>query len=308
MTALAVVVDERERRLVGGSRELGAAHPRLDLRALAQDALHQRLGHDQPLAVHAHPRVDDVGMDRQRGVREQRPRRGRPCEQRHALLIADREANVDRGVDHVAIALRHLVRRQRGLAAGAVGDDLEALVEQAAPPDLPQRPPHGLDVVVGERDVGVVGVDPEADPLGEAVPLVDVGEHRLPAALVELGHAVALDVGLARKPELALDLQLDREAVAVPARLAGDEMPAHGLVAGEHVLEHAREDVVRAGPAVGRGRALVEDERRAALAPADRLVEDVAFAPALEYELLELGERLRRIDGTVRAHGGSPIL
>src|SRR3712207_8894432 len=47
------------------------------------------------------------------------------------------------------------VRGERGAAARAVGDDLVALVEALVVPELPQRPPDRLDVVVLERHVGV---------------------------------------------------------------------------------------------------------------------------------------------------------
>ena len=112
------------------------------------------------------------------------------------------------------------MRGERRAAARAVGDDLVALVQPPVVPDLAQRPPDRLDVVVGERHVGVVEVDPEADPLGQPVPVLDVAEHRLAAALVELGDPVGLDLGLRGDPELLLDLELDRQAVAVPAGLA----------------------------------------------------------------------------------------
>ena len=67
------------------------------------------------------------------------------------------------------------------------------------------------------------------------------------------------------KPELLLDGELDRQAVAVPAGLAGDVVALHRPVAREDVLEDPRLDVVRAGHAVGRRRALVEDPERAVL-------------------------------------------
>ena len=92
-------------------------------------------------------------------------------------------------------------------------------------------------------DVRVVEVDPEADPLGEPVPLLDVAEHRLAAALVELGDPVGLDLRLRGDPELALDLELDRQPVAVPAGLARHVVTAHRLVARVDVLEHPREHV-----------------------------------------------------------------
>jgi hypothetical protein len=55
-------------------------------------------------------RVDHLGIDGEGGVREQRPRRGGPAEQRDSLLPADREADVDRRVGDLVIAERDLVR------------------------------------------------------------------------------------------------------------------------------------------------------------------------------------------------------
>ena len=119
---------------------------------------------------------------------------------------------------------------------------------------------------------------------------------------VELGDPVFLDLRLVLDPELLLDGDLDRQAVAVPAALAVAVEAAHRLEAREDVLEHARQHVVGAGPAVGGRRALVEDVRRRALAAAQRLVVDVELAPALEDLLLELREVDLFGQGTMR-HG-----
>src|SRR4051812_23645178 len=94
--------------------------------------------------------------------------------------------------------------------------------------------------------------------------------------------------------------------MAVPAGLAVYEVALHRLVAREHILEDAREDVSDVRTPVRRRRALVEDERLAALAPADRLVEDVALAPPRQHLLLELGEGLRGIYWLIRAGHGGP--
>src|SRR4051812_24314472 len=59
---------------------------------------------------------------------------------------------------------------------------------------------------------------------------------------------------------------------------------------------------MRARSPVRRRRTLVEHEALRALAAAHRLVEDVALAPALEDPLLELGKRLRGVDGLVGGH------
>ena len=108
------------------------------------------------------------------------------------------------------------------------------------------------------------------DAVGEGRPVLDVAVHRLAAAPVELGDAVRLDLVLGGEPELLLDLELDGQAVAVPAALAGHLAAAHGLEAGVEVLEHPGPDVVQAGPAVGGGRALVEDPGLAVPARSDR--------------------------------------
>ena len=260
VAALAVVGDVRERRLVPETEQGRARHPLLDLGVLAEHPLHQCLGEDQAVVTQARPGVLDVRVYRDRGVRHERPGHRGPGEQRDRGVVEQREPHVHRRVHHVLVSERHLVRRERGAVARAVGHDLVALGQEALVPGLLQRPPDRLDVVVREREVGVVGVDPEADPLGERVPLVDVAQHGLAALGVELGHAVALDVGLRLEAELLLDLELHRQPVTVPSALAGDEVAAHRLEAREHVLEDAAQNMVDARTAVGGGRALVEHE------------------------------------------------
>ena len=213
-----------------------------------------------------------------------RRRRRRVHALRHlrGRLGREREAHVDGVLGDVLVALRHLVAADGRAAARAVGHDLVALVEQVLVPDLPQQPPHRLDVVVGVGVVRVVQVDPEADALGEPLPLREVRGDALPAELVELGDAVGLDLLLAVDAQAALDLELHRQAVRVPAGLARHAVAAHGLVAREEVLEDARDDVVRARPAVGRRRPLVEHEDRGVLAALEALVEDVVGLPERE--------------------------
>ena len=150
-----------------------APEPCLARRQLRPPSGRGRLGHDQvaPAIGCRHPHVADVGADRDGDVGEQRPRRRRPDEEVD-VAVDDGEADEDRRVDDVAVrvGLAQLVRGQRGAAAGAVGRDPVALVEQARLPHLPEQPPDRLDVVVVHRPVGVVRVDPDAGPLGQRRP------------------------------------------------------------------------------------------------------------------------------------------
>ena len=296
-----LAIGEGEHRaLVAAADQFAAWEAVGDLHALAEHLLHQGLGKDQRLAVDTRLDVGDVRRHRDRLVARQGPGRRRPDEQRLPRLAAlageQREADIYGGVGDVLVAERHLVRGERGAAARAVGHDLVPLVEAALVPELAQRPPDRLDVVVLERDVGVVEVDPEADPLGQPVPLLDVLEHRGAAALVELGDPVLLDLLLGGDTQLFFDLELDRQAVAVPAGLARHPVAAHRPVARVDVLEDSGEDVVGAGTAVRRRRPLVEAPDLGSLAVGERAVEDVALAPARQYALLELGKGLLRVD------------
>ncbi len=309
--------DEVERRLVADPFERRSGECRQLAGGLPENPLHQVAGDDQhPTVVGLGADVGELGRGGDRGVGDERPRRRRP----HDELVAglnlaaargDREPHVHRGVDDVAVGagLAELVAGERRPIAGAVRDDLQALVQQPLLVDRLQRPPHRLDVVGVKRAVRVVEVDPEADPLGEPVPVLDVAEHLLAAAGVELGDPVALDVGLRGEAELGLDGELDGQSVAVPTALALDPVAAHRAVPGKHVLEHPGEHVVGARGAVRGRRPLVEHPRIGALAAGERLREHVLLAPALQHALLQLGERGAGIDGPVGpGHGRSQVI
>ncbi len=266
------------------------------------------------LLAEAGPSVGDVGTDSGGHVGDERPGRGRPHQQAHRAAVVgqfpggalrgrprggrgiqEREAYVDGRIGDQLVAGRHLVRRQRRAAARAVRHHLVALVEQAFLGELAQDPPHRLDITIGHGHVGVVEVQPHADALGHTVPVVHVRGHRLAAQLVELGHAVGLDLLLVIEAQSLLDLEFHRQAVAVPTRFATHEVATHGLVAGIDVLEHARKDMVDTGLAVGRGRTFVEHPFRLAGAQFQALLEDGVLLPPGEDAFLESRKTLTRV-------------
>src|SRR5262249_30071526 len=154
------------------------------------------------------------------------------------------------------------------------------------------------------RHVRVVEVEPEADALGHPVPVLDVAEDRLAASGVELGDAELLDLLLRRDAQLALDLELDGQPMAVPARLPRDLVAGHRLEARIDVLEDAGEYVMGARTAVGGRRPLVEAPQRRIRAVLEGAAKDLALAPALEDPLLKVREGLLRVDGSESGHWG----
>src|SRR5205823_9470011 len=113
-------------------------------------------------------------------------------------------------------------------------------------------------LVVG--DVGVFEVNPEAEPLGQPLPILHVSPDRFLAAVDEGLDAVAFDLFLGVYAQLFADLDLDRQAVRVPAGFALAEIAAHRLVARKEVLDRPRQTVTRVRLTVGRRWAFVEDK------------------------------------------------
>ena len=296
----------REQRLIGDALEVlagvGLQHLIGGVAEGAEDGVEEGVGHDVDAAV---CRLDLVinclGMDAERDVRGERPGGRRPREEILILAVADLKAD-DRGafLDEL-IALRDLVRGQRRAAVRAIGHDLEALVEEALVVDLLERPPLGLDEVIVVRHIGMLHIRPESDGLGEVLPHALVLPNGLLALLDEGLEAVLLDLLLAVEAERLLDLQLDGEAVGVPAGLTGHEIALHGAVAGDHVLDGARQDVADVGLAVRGGRAVIEDVGPGGGGLFHALLEDVVRDPELLDRLLAGDEAKIAVDLFVHA-------
>src|SRR5262249_37061744 len=119
-------------------------------------------------------------------------------------------------------------------------------------------------------------------------------EHAFATEPVELRDAERFDLLLATDAELLLDLDLDGQAVRVPARFARHAKSLHRAIAAEKIFDRAREDVMDAGLAVRRRRPLEEHERRRALAGGQRLLEEILGVPAREQLALEVVRRAIR--------------
>ena len=136
-------------------------------------------------------------------------------------------------------------------------------VEPAPLVDEPEEAPDVLDVRVGEREVVVPPVHPLAEPDRALRQLLRRPDDDLAAPAGELREPVLLDLALRVEPELALDADLDPEALAVEAVLVALVEAAQRLVALEDVLERPAPGRVDGERLVRRDRPVDEAEARA---------------------------------------------
>ena len=96
-----------------------------------------------------------------------------------------------------------------------------------------QCPPGSLEILVLQGHVGVVPVEPGPQDLELDGHVIFLAKRKLLAPLYELVDAIGLDILLITEAEGLLYLDLDGQAVHIPARPVLDLETVHGLVA-EH--------------------------------------------------------------------------
>ena len=170
-------------------------------------------------------------------------------------------------------------------AARAVGDDLEALVEQAAVKNLLESPPFGFNIGVVVGDVRIVHVRPEADGVRKVLPHLLVFPDALLALFQKRLDAVLFDLLLAADAELLFHLDLHGQAVRVPARLARDIVPLHRAVTRNEVLDDAGDHMPDVRLAVGGRRTVVKGKDGRVGAQGKALAEHVVILPELKHFL-----------------------
>ena len=153
--------------------------------------------------------------------------------------------------------------------------------------------------------VRVVPVHPHAQADGLLGLPRGVGQHALLAQADELGDAEGLDVVLAGEAQVALDIDLDPQPLAVEAVLPALVVPEHGVVALIEVLVGPPPGVMDAHRVVGRDRAVQERPGRAARVLCPQASEGAPLAPLRQdVELLgwEIGQAGDGAEGAVGGH------
>ena len=269
---------------------------------LLRDRRGERLGQDHDPAVDVVGAVIDLRVEGDGEVRRDGPRgrgpdqdRDRTAGQRRhsraqflGALLRQQELDVDRrrGV----ILVLDFGFGERGPAVDAPVHRLLAFVDQTLLDEPPQRARDRRLVLEVHRQVQMFPVAEHAEALELDAHDVDEPGRIGAARPAEIGHR---HLALLR-PELAIDLQLDRQAMAVVAQdVRGIE--AHHRARLDHEI---LEDLVHRGAemdaAVGVRRTIVQDEPRPALTTLLDL--------CVEAHLLPARERLRLRGRQARLH------
>ena len=295
----------REYRVVATTSQLRALELAYDLVVLAEFlgvVLKQRLAEVELLAGElalgrAHLDIIDVGADHDGEVGGHGPRRSGPEDGVGIFLITHLDGHGHGGVLTILVHIgihAQLVRGKRRLILRAVRQHAVALVGQALVVELLEGPHHRFHVRDVQSLVAVLEVDPAGLTMHVVLPFMRVLQHGGAAGVVELVDAHLLDLVDRVDAELLLRLELSRQAVGVPTEHAVDLAALHGLVARNHILGIAGQQVAVVRQAVRERRAVEEHEFVLAVVAGGialhRLLEGIVLIPIVKNGLLHLGE------------------
>ena len=228
----------------------------------------------------------------------------------NCLFVKDAETDINR--ERLLVPVFHFRLGQCGAAIGTPVNRLVTFVDMAIGKD-PAKGSNdvGLEVVI-LRQVGIVPV-PQDAKTHEVLALVlhllcGIGTTRLS----ELGRRNLLP----RLADLLFDLQLDRQAVTVPARHVGRIKTFERAALDDNVLEHLVDRVTNMDFTVRIGWSIVEDERRTAGTGLANTAVEILFFPAMQHRRFALRQialhreiRPGQVEGIfVVTHGHSSCL
>ena len=124
-------------------------------------------------------------------------------------------------------------------------------------------------------------VRPETDDIGELLPHALIFPDTFLTFPDKGIDPVLFDLILALNADLFLNYQFHRQSVGIPPCLAGHILSLHGMIAGNHVLDHAGEHMSDVGLPVSGGRSVIERIRLTAFPLLHTLLKDTVFFPEL---------------------------
>jgi hypothetical protein len=195
--------------------------------------------------------VVEVRMQSDAEIGRQGPGRGGPDDE--VIAIRQSKLHIDRR--RGLFFILHLGFREGGLGAVAPEDGALGTIDEAFFQEL-RKGAHDVGLIGRrEREVGVLPVAEDAEAL-EGLAL-DVDE------LAGVGFRARADFGRGEVLGFLHDFELDGQAVAIPAGDVGSVEAGHGLGLHDEVLEHFVQRGAHVDVAIGKGRAVMQDELRA---------------------------------------------
>ena len=188
-------------------------------------------------------------------------------------------------IAHIFVGTGHIqfVRTQARAGLGRIRLNGVALVQQPFVVQLFKQTPYRLDVVIFVGYVGVFQIDPVPNSLGEVVPLVGKPHHGFAAFLVVGLHRNRLTDVLFGNTQLFFDLQLNGQAMRIPAALALHLKTPKRFIAAKYVFYSPGHHVVNTRRSVGRGWPLIKRKRGATFAHPHRFLKRIGFFPLLQH-------------------------
>ena len=292
----------RMQRMAEADAGQGGAVAGGDRRAIELEA--RQAGHDQILrqdqqqwlavALGLHQRILHFRVHVERLVRRDGPRRRGPDDDetvlgrqgrqakggRQLFRLGELEPDVDGGIAFFRVF--HFRLGQRRLAVEAPVDGLQAAVDIAFFQQLAQRAQLVGFIAVRHGQVGVV-------PLAEHA---QANKILLLALDLHVGVGAGLFQHFSRRQVFAVqffDLDLDRHAVAIPARHVGRVEAGQRARFDDHVFEDLVDGVAQVDVAIRVRRAVVQDEFRTAGGSLAHALVDFLVLPLLYPLRLALG-------------------
>ena len=254
---------------------------------------------DVVLAVVLDDGVIEIRSDCDGQVGRKRPGRGRPDHGIERLLdrkaqtldgiVGQTEADVHRRRGMVLVF--DLSLGQRRLTVSAPVHRLETLVDHPGLKEASERVGDGRLILEGHRQIRMVPVAEDGQPLEVVALDVDVFRGELPACAAEVGRRHLLLF----RAQLLVHCVLDGEAMAVPARHIRRVVSEHRARLDDDVLENLVQGVTDVDPAVRIRRTVMKDELRFALG--------LLANEAVQSHLFPLRETLRLVLQQVGLHG-----
>ncbi len=261
----------------------------------------ESFGHDDGAALEIVRGVVKLGVKGNREVGRNRPRRGRPDDDRHVpsgelryplrdlrlALRRQRELDVDRRRDVVGVL--DLGFGERSAAVDAPVHRLLAFVDEPLLDEASERPGDGRLIPIVHRQVGCVPGTEDAQPL-------ELFGHRADEAL-GVGAARAAELGHAHLalfcPELFIDFQLNGQAMAIEPDDVRCVVAGHRFRFDHQLFENLVDGRADVNAAVRVRGAVVEHELGLPRASSAQLSIQVHRVPAGEH--LRLGDRQIRL-------------